>query len=309
MDYILVDSGSPKKLSQHGEDLDSDSEPPELNLGPSVMGQKRFDAIKNRTPADLNHNEYNTREVNSKIRGKKRVRSESSDSTSSKDDVDNFKPRHNVKIPSVLVNPNRAIETAENEGKRRAILESQRNDKQVFDRNKRMFGMLMGTLKQFKTEETTREKSTVRRTKVEEKLELAVEEEKANLDRKSDQFYKERRQKHDIPDNHELRLDITERFKNWESTHRHLCSYIRTESKPKIFWLPKELDSVTEKRLKETKDYFSLCVAERTAKLKKDLEDLENETKLVTTKLSPSRKEVIDKESEYHSSTPDSDRR
>lgn len=307
MDNILVDSASPKELSKHGDDLNSDLEPLEFNLRPSVGDQKEYETIENRTQADLNHNEYNTHEVSSKVKSQKRVRSESRDSSSSEDDIDNFKPRHNVKIPSVLVNPNRTIETAKNEGKRRAILESQRNDKQVFDRNKRMFGMLMGTLKQFKTEETTREKSTVRRTKVEEKLELAVEEEKANLDRKLDQFREEGRQKHDIPDNHELRLDITERFKNWESTHRHLCSYIQTDTKPKIFWLPKELDSVTEKRLKETRDYFSLYVAERTAKLKKDLEELDNQTKVVTTKLSPSIKKLRDKESEYNLSTPDSD--
>lgn len=294
MDNILLDGSNTEELNPDFKMLN-------YNLELSQDDQTKLEALKNQLQVDLKQSANDLHEVRNNTKGAKRDRSESSDSNSSREDNKYHRSGHNVKISSVLVHPNRAIESADNEEKRRAILESQRSDKQVFDRNRRMFGMLMGTLKQFKNEETTRERSTVRRSRVEEKLELAVEEGRVNLGRKEDQMREERQQRKDSIDKEELRQDITERFKNWESNHRQLCSYIQTETKPKIFWLPKQLDSGTEKRLKETRDYFSLCVAERTAKLKKELEELENGTREVKAKGSPNRREFIDEECEDHS--------
>lgn len=288
MDDILVDGVNFTELNQTGAKLDSDIKLMNCNSKSPPSDQTILNSTRSPVKADLNHNLYRRPRISRATRGTKRDRSESGDSTSSREDNECHKSGHGIKISSVLVHPNRASELADNEEKRRAILDCQRNDKQVFDRNRRMFGMLMGTLKQFKNEETTRERSTIRRYRVEEKLELAVEDERVNLERKVDQVREER------VDNVELRLDITERFKNWERTHRQLCSYIQTETRPKIFWLPKELDLGTEKKLKETRDYFSLCVAERTAKLKKEFEELE-------TPRTP------DEESDYRSSSPDTD--
>lgn len=185
--------------------------------------------------------------------------------------------KHNPKLSSVLVRPSHQQQLAD-EDKRRALIESQRNDKQVFNRNKRMFGMLMGTLKQFRTEETGRERQTIKRSKIEEKLELAVEKERACTNDKTDRASPSRKDEEDHCVG--TKIDTTNRFKNWEHSHRYLRFYIQTQAKPKIFWLPKEHNSTTEKRLKETKDYFSLCVAERSAKLKKELEDYDDDPKV-----------------------------
>lgn len=203
-----------------------------------------------------------------------RLSTSPSSTRSEKDELDTLK---NKKLTSVLVLPDwqTAIESTEADAeKRKVILESQRKNKQVFDRNKRMFGMLVGTLKQFKTEETCRERSTSKRSKIEERLELAVEIEREATNKEVDRILEQKQEKEKLLDSTELQLDAIERFKNWDNTNRHLCSYIQTQTKPRIFWLPKEHNPITERKLRETRDYFSLCVAERTAKFKKELEDL-----------------------------------
>lgn len=256
-----------KKSSNSNDDLRL----VDRNLITSPMRGKSLEGDdSNRVKLDLN-DKSSASKINSK--NHKRHRSESESSM----EDESVKPRPNSKLLSVLVKPNRQKQPAD-EAKRKALMESQRNDKQVFDRNRRMFGMLMGTLQQFKTEETDRERLTIKRSRIEEKLELAVEKEKACIDDKLDRVVQQRH--HEETHSDGLKLDIMDRFKNWEHSHQHLCSYIQTQTRPKIFWLPKEHNSLTEKRLKETKDYFSLCVAERKAKLKKELDDFDNYSKL-----------------------------
>lgn len=212
------------------------------------------------------------------------------------------------KLNSVLVKPHRC-EEVRMEREREARLESQRSDTQAMARNKRMFGMLMGTLKRFKTEETNREEKMVQRSQIEEKLEQKVEpvEYKSSgssipKSRNDNNDYETRlrdstperrpvsyrdRRRTDSGEHEELdrsvteredkagrKLDVMGRFRNWERTHKHLCGFIQTETKPKIFWLPKEHNLFTERRLRETKDYFGLCIAERTAKYKSEINEL-----------------------------------
>lgn len=207
----------------------------------------------------------------------KRNRSDS-EASSSVRSSESPKPGQSLKLLSVLVKPDSRQRHAD-EAKRKTLIESQRNDKQIFDRNRRMFGMLMGTLKQFKTEETGRERLTIKRSKIEEKLELAVEKERACVNEGINRVVQPEQYEEVSSDRDDPRDDILGRFKNWEHSHQHLCSYIQTASKPKIFWLPKEHNSITEKRLKETKDYYGLCIAERTAKLRKELDDFDNKSK------------------------------
>lgn len=181
-----------------------------------------------------------------------------------------------VRLSSVLVKPshNRDDLTDDQDSKKRKeeLMQSQRSNRQVFDRNKRMFGMLMGTLKKFKTEETSREEVTLKRTKIDEKLLANSKELPITISRTPDGDSAERSE---IIDKAELKLDIMGRFKNWESSHKYLAGFIQTETKPKLFWTPKEHNPATEKLLKSSRDYFNLFMAERAAKCKKEIDDLE----------------------------------
>lgn len=210
--------------------------------------------------------------------GKKRTRSPNEDGSRgpTKADINLGSDECKPKLKSLIVNPNLQQKVAD-EKERQNLLNSQRNDKGVMDRNRRMFGLLMGTLKQFKTEEVDREKSTFKRTKVEERIETDDVDCKrhnriSNLDQTSGTTTD--REKIYLA---ELRKDEQDRFDNWEKSHKHLGKYIQTETKPKLFWLPKEHNPETERRLKVTRDYFSICLAEKTAKFRKVINELDND--------------------------------
>lgn len=169
-----------------------------------------------------------------------------------------------------------------NEKDRQAILASQRKDEKIFNRNRRMFGLIRDTLEQFKTEERTRGESlsNLKRARIEEKQGLNDPESLSQAIEK--QTTEGAISKVLVPTCGERFLidykeDLQKRFNNWERSHKHLGKYIQTETKPKIFWLPKEHNKETERRLRGTKDYFSLCLAERAAKLKKNLDELESD--------------------------------
>lgn len=191
-----------------------------------------------------------------------------------------------VRLSSVLAkrhHDGRTIDSPDNDDldskkRKEELMQSQRGNRQVFDRNKRMFGMLMGTLKRFKTEETSREAITLKRSKIDEKLNLGVTDFTRDVVREPPNcpgsVLRDDEQTETI-DKAEMKLDILGRLKNWESSHRHMAAFIQTETRPKIFWLPKEHNPETEKQLRSTKDYYNLFMAERAAKCKKELEDLE----------------------------------
>lgn len=190
-----------------------------------------------------------------------------------------------VRLSSILARPQLDIndDGDDNEQdfrkRKEELLQSQRGDRQVFDRNKRMFGMLMGTLKRFKTEETSREEVTLKRSRIDEKLEISKINEE-DLPRELPLIMRSNEDENDksrIIDKAELKLDIMGRLKNWENSHKHLVNFIQTETKPKIFWMPKEHIPETEKQLKSTRDYYKLFMAERAAKCKKELDDLEKQ--------------------------------
>jgi len=61
----------------------------------------------------------------------------------------------------------------------------------------------------------------------------------------------------------------------WERSHQHLSNYIQTKTKPNLFYLPAKHTPETEKRLQETKDKYRLIVAEKRAKVQKELSEID----------------------------------
>lgn len=163
------------------------------------------------------------------------------------------------------------------EVERQAVLDGQRNDVKVLDRNKRMFGLIVGTLKKFKTEEVTRVKSSLKRAKVESRLDTcdlgqSLLDAKLQLTVPGNEIRLNSLCEEEFLTNY--RCDLQQRHKNWELSYKNLGRFIQTETKPKLFWIPKEHNDETQRRLKLTRDYFSLCVAEKTAKFKKAMNEL-----------------------------------
>lgn len=175
-----------------------------------------------------------------------------------------------VVISSVFIKPTLKSYDASNDKDRLARLESQRNDKEALARNKRLFGnLLVGTLEKFKSEE---ENDRVRPKRVRQDPVSSDRDNELRLDG-------DRSSSHDSRISRSYSMegflpekdDLEQRYYIWERVHCHLGNFIRTETKPKIFWLPKEYTFSTELLLKKTREIYVQCIAEQEEKHMKNL--------------------------------------
>ena len=170
---------------------------------------------------------------------------------------------------SSKVKPIRSCVSYENENK------SGSGDRIGLERNRRMFGMIMGTLQKFQTEETRRSNVTQKREEIEKKLEHEAEVEQASVRKEKTQLFRELRHKQSIERKLQHKIERVECHELWEKSVQPLTSFIQTRAKPCLFYLPKVMTPESEKRLKDTKDKYRLIIAEQRAKLQKDLDEIE----------------------------------
>lgn len=188
-----------------------------------------------------------------------------------KDDFDDWEQRQPKKLQSSIVPASRVLK------RRVEAIEEQKNDARNHTRNKRMFGLLMGTLQKFQSEESERSSVTRKRSEIEQKLEKEAEEEKAHVNQERTQLLKERKLKQAEMKRLQSKVERIEIHERWERTQQPLSSFIQTKSKPCIFYLPKKLTPETEKRLKDTRDKCRMIIAEKRAKIQKELDQIDTE--------------------------------
>jgi len=158
---------------------------------------------------------------------------------------------------------------------RKQVLEEQKGDRQSLDRNKRMFGMILGTLQKFQREEGTRSSKTHKREEIEKKLEKEAEEEKASILIQRQELFRERRQKQKEMRKLELKMTRVQDHQVWEKNQQLVSSFIQTKLKPCIFYMPRVMSPEMEKRQKDTRDKYRLIIAEKRAKVQKDLNEID----------------------------------
>lgn len=184
------------------------------------------------------------------------------------DDSEQRAPR---RLQSSIVPASRVLK------RRVEALEEQKNDARSHTRNKRMFGLLLGTLMKFQSEETERSSVTRKRSEIEQKLEKEAEEEKAHVNEERTELLKERKLKQVETKRLQTKVELIEIHERWERTQQPLSSFIQTKCKPCIFYLPKKFTPETEKRLKDTRDKCRMIIAEKRAKLQKELDQIDRE--------------------------------
>ena len=157
----------------------------------------------------------------------------------------------------------------------KATTENADRDCKGLARNKRMFGMMLGTLQKFQTEESRRSCTTARREEIEKKLEQEAEQERANVRRERTELFRELRDKQATERKLQMKIQRLDSHEQWEKSQAPLSCFIQTRAKPCLFYLPKRMTPEAEKRLKDTKDKYRMVVAEKRAKVQKDLNDIE----------------------------------
>ncbi|KAG0413337.1 hypothetical protein HPB47_009525 [Ixodes persulcatus] len=147
-----------------------------------------------------------------------------------------------------------AAPTKETQRTRKEASADQKGDRRCMERNKRMFGIMLGTLQKFQSEETRRKDQlqSQKRAEIEQKLEEAAEREKAQLRKERQDLFLSRRQKQQSLRRLELKMEVARLHEEAEARQRLLLNFIHTRTKPHIMFKPAKPCPETQKRLKES---------------------------------------------------------
>ena len=136
---------------------------------------------------------------------------------------------------------------------RQEIVAAQGSDAASRARNRRMFGSLLGTLQKFCQEESRLKQKEEKKAQIEKKLEdQQLQEREIMKKERQDLFTNRKRQQMEIK-MLELKMNRMKELATWEEAKKPLQNFIRTKSKPRLYYLPKVLDKKTEKKLQDSK--------------------------------------------------------
>jgi len=159
---------------------------------------------------------------------------------------------------------------------REETLEEQKSDKKVVDRNRRMFGALVGTLQKFNKEEIKKKDVLEKKKVVEKKVEEKTEREKEEIkNRKKELFDEQKKKKKDIQIL-QIQMKRVEEYEAWEKSKKAEVNFIRTKSsQPDIYWLPKVHTEKSEALLAESREAVEKEIEERKEKFEAELISIE----------------------------------
>lgn len=133
------------------------------------------------------------------------------------------------------------------------IVEAQGSDPASRARNRRMFGSLLGTLQKFCQEESRLKNKEEKKAKIERKLEEQQNQEREIMKKERQCLYNNRKRQQLEIKMLENKMNLMKEFNMYEESQKPLMNFIRTKTKPYIYYLPKVLDKTTESKLADSK--------------------------------------------------------
>jgi len=157
---------------------------------------------------------------------------------------------------------------------RTEVLAAQSGDQVTKERNRRMFGSLLGTLQKFKKEETQLKDKEEKKAKIERRLEEeALKEKESLVVKKRELFMLRKQQQRDIK-NIEIKMGLVRNFEIFERQINCTMNFIKTEFDPSVFYLPKIHIEKTEKKLEKTRLYLSNILGKKRNMVESQIEKL-----------------------------------
>ncbi|KAK0059931.1 pinin [Biomphalaria pfeifferi] len=176
--------------------------------------------------------------------------------------------------PTKLSVQSSVVSTSRETKSRKEIMQEQTKDKDGMQRNRRMFGLLLGTLNKFKTESKTLETKEVQRKKIEEKLEEIAEKEKKKFKLETKLLMEEMHIEQSKISRLEQKMEMVQEHADRAKEMEKLKNFITTKAKPRIFWKPVHNSSMIENKLKESKKVVDEMLQEGKDRLEKEIKEL-----------------------------------
>lgn len=204
-------------------------------------------------------------------------------------------------LHSSIVPTNKIIKTKDD------LISLVNRDKQSTNRNRRMFGVLLGTLNKFKAEANAYNEQSVgiKRHEIERRLEEKQAKEREDKQHERTELLaskKECQQKLKLVN---IKLEILERMKTHEQTRLPLRNFIRTKTKPYVFYLPTgPIDEVFEKKLQETQSEIDKELEEFKRDCQRELDLVDDTTNINDDETIDSKKRKL---SEHDDEVDDDD--
>ncbi|KAG1681060.1 Pinin [Nymphon striatum] len=262
-----------------------------VNTGPNIKERRRDGNFRGRGSVD--ERTSNARKNGSSAFSRLDTREEERRHRRRNSDEDEEEYTNKPSVQSsVISNPNKLLIKT-----RRDSLIELKNDKKVMDRNRRMFGLLLGTLQKFQSEQTQqKDKGTVessnietkyekkvqerKRQEIENKLEEAAVKEKEEVLKERKYLFLSRRKKQALLRRLERKVEIAKEFEDWEKLQKCYLHFIQTKAIPQIMYLPAKSTAVSEKRLSESSGEISAQIEERRKKMQDEIQELDEQDQI-----------------------------
>ncbi|ESO86176.1 hypothetical protein LOTGIDRAFT_235540 [Lottia gigantea] len=153
-------------------------------------------------------------------------------------------------------------------------MEKQSKDREGMARNRRMFGMILGTLQRFKTEAKDNKDKDDQRRKLEKKLDEKAEKERVRVRQETRNLLDEMRLEQSKIRRLEQKMELVQDHEAIEKEMVKLSNFLSTKSKPHIFYMPKKLLSSDDNKLKDSEIFVKKLIDEKQKKMESEIEEM-----------------------------------
>ncbi|XP_011404793.2 PREDICTED: pinin-like [Amphimedon queenslandica] len=149
-------------------------------------------------------------------------------------------------------------------------------DKTSRQRNRRMFGMLMGTLQKFQKDNSQDTEQEKRRVQIENKLEQVAMREREEATQQKKMLLDQRKLQRKLVGKLTYQLESVELYEDWNQHDMKLTGYIKTKAQPPLFYLPSEHNEATKTLLTESSNLIKETIKSREDEIKGLLQENES---------------------------------